>query len=292
MKIYNFGSINIDHFYALPHFPDPGETLHSQSYSESLGGKGANQSIAAARAGASVFHIGAIGKKDVQILDILRQAGVNCDHVTRMDAATGHAIIYVETGVSKENQIVLVSGANTENSFEAVEQALAGAVPGDILLLQNETNIVSQVAEFAQKKGMQVVYTAAPFDAAAVKAVLPFVSTLVMNKGESEQICAALDCELPDLDVSEIVVTLGSDGAYWRSNKTGEVVTVDGVKVEVKDTTAAGDTFLGYWAAGVSLGQTTREAMLWAADAAALKVTREGTADVIPTAAEVLSFKA
>lgn len=290
MAIYNFGSINIDHFYRLPHFPVRGETLSSEGYSTGIGGKGANQSVAAAKAGAKVLHIGALGKGDAEVKQKLQSHGVDCQFVTLVDGPSGHANIYVEASESRENMIVLAPGANLSHHRKEIENALSQATADDYFLLQNETNMVIEAAQFAQEKGAKIIYSAAPFDAAAVSKVLPYVTILVMNEGEAAQLCAAFDQTLEEIDVPEVIVTRGDKGAFWRSNKTGEVIEVESPKVTVSDTTGAGDTFLGYFSAGVDKGFNVSSALDWGVKAAALKVTRNGTADAIPTAAEVEAF--
>ncbi len=285
--IYNLGSINIDHFYQVPHLPAPGETLAASGYRMGLGGKGANQSVAAARAGARVAHIGAVGPEGRWAVDRLAGWGVNVDHIARLDVPTGHAIINVDA--AGENNIVLFAGANRAMPFALIERALAGAGPGDMLILQNETAHQPDAARLARQRGAMVVYSAAPFDVQAVRAVLDQVTLLILNAVEAEQLCAALGRGLDDLDVPEILVTRGADGADWRS-RAGKRAFAAARKVAVVDTTGAGDTFAGYFVAGRDGGLSPEAALHRAAAAAALKVTRAGTADAIPEAAEVEAF--
>lgn len=287
--IFNLGSINIDHFYRVPHLPAPGETLAASGYAMGLGGKGANQSAAAAKAGAKVAHIGAVGAEGVWARDRLQGWGVNVDHVAVIDGPSGHAIINVDDG--GENNIVLFPGANRAMPFELVERALAGASAGDLLILQNETAHQAEAAALAQAKGMQVIYSAAPFDVAAVRAVLGQVTVLALNAVEAEQLCAALGCGLDRIEVPEILVTRGAQGAEWHSRAGGHAAAA-ALKVAAVDTTGAGDTFAGYFAAGRDRGLAPQAALEWAGAAAALKVTRRGTADAIPIAAEVAAFLA
>ena len=290
MAIYNLGSINIDRFYALPHLPQPGETLGALRHSVGLGGKGMNQSVAAARAGATVKHIGAIGKADGWVRERIESYGVDCQYVRELDGTTGHAVIYVDE--AGENTIVLDPGTNAKQDSEFVIEAIDSAAAGDTLLLQNETNLQPHAATFAMVKGMRVIYSAAPFSVAAIKALVPDVSMVVMNSIEAAQLCREMNITLEQIPAPQVLVTLGSKGAMWRSNETGEVIEVTSPKVTAVDTTAAGDTFAGYFAAGLDLGMPVRDAMEWATQAAALKVTRHGTADAIPTAADVEVFRA
>lgn len=287
--IYNLGSINIDHFYRVPHLPAPGETLAASAYHSGLGGKGANQSAAAAKAGAKVVHIGAVGPEGSWAIDRLAGWGANVTHIACLETPSGHAIINVDQAA--ENTIILYPGANWALAWDQVEGALAHATSADTLILQNETAHQARAAALAQAKGMRVLYSAAPFDADAVRAVLPHVTTLALNAVEADQLCAALDTSLDAIDVPELLVTRGADGAEWRA-RTGERAFAPALKVTAVDTTGAGDTFVGYFAAGRDQGLSPQDALSWAAAAAALKVTRPGTADAIPLAHEVTAFRA
>lgn len=288
MTIFNLGSINIDHFYRLPHLPAPGETLAATGYSIGLGGKGANQSAAAAKAGAPVVHLGAVGPEGDWAVERLRGWGVDTTGIARLDTPTGHAIINVDA--AGENSIVLFPGANRALPFDAVEQVLIRARPGDTLMLQNETAHQVAAARLARDRGLRVIYSAAPFDVDAVRSMLEYVSILAVNAVEADQLCAAMGVALDTLDVPELLVTRGADGAEWRGG--GQVVTAAPIKVNPVDTTGAGDTFAGYFAAGRDAGLTPGAALGLASAAASLKVTRRGTADAIPTRAEVEAFRA
>lgn len=287
--IYNLGSINIDHFYRVAHLPAPGETLAASAYHTGLGGKGANQSAAAAKAGAHVVHIGAVGPEGHWTIDRLAGWGIDTTHIAHLETPSGHAIINVDPAA--ENTIILYPGANRALSWAPVALALAAATASDTLILQNETAHQAKAAALAQTKGMRVIYSAAPFDADAVRVVLPHVTTLALNAVEADQLCAALNTRLDSLDVPELLVTRGADGAEWRA-RTGARAFAPALKVTPVDTTGAGDTFVGYFAAGRDQGLSPQDALNWAAAAAALKVTRPGTADAIPMAQDVAAFRA
>lgn len=285
--ICNLGSINIDHFYRIPHFPAPGETLSAADYTMGLGGKGANQSAAAAKAGAKVRHIGAVGPEGAWAIDRLAGWGVDVTHIARIGTPTGHAIINVDQAA--ENTIVLYPGANWALPLERVKAALVDATASDTLILQNETAHQDEAAAIARAKGLQVIYSAAPFDIAAVRAILPHVTILALNAVEADQLCAALNLTLDQIDVPELLVTRGAEGAEWRA-RDGQRAFAPALKVTPVDTTGAGDTFVGYFAAGRDMGLSPADALIWAGAAAGLKVTRKGTADAIPSAAEVEAF--
>ena len=285
MTVWNLGSINIDHVYRVPHLPQPGETLAAGNYSMGLGGKGGNQSVAAARAGAHTCHIGAVGAEGRWVLDLLAGYGVDVTHVTVGQVPSGHAIIYVDP--QAENVIVTFAGANHSASSASVEAALAGAVPADTLLLQNETSAQVEAARFARARGLRVIYSAAPFQVEAVRAVLPHVSMLVMNAGEAAELRTAFG-EMPPIDT---IVTRGADGAEWLSPGS-EPVYVPSFRVTAVDTTGAGDCFIGMLAAALDAGADRPVAMRRAAAAAALQVTRAGAAQGMPLASEVDAFLA
>lgn len=286
MTIYNLGSINIDHVYRLAALPQAGETIHSQSYAQGLGGKGANQSVAAARAGAHVRHLGAMGADDEWVIERLQDAGVDTSGVARLpDQATGHAIILVEAAA--ENSIVIHAGANGALPTELVSHDLTGIGPGDLLLMQNETTLQAEAAARAKAAGARVIYSAAPFEIEALRAVLPHVSILAVNDGEARQTFAAFGEDLP---VEGLLITRGAEGAEYRDLVSGEVIRQPAFRVEAVDTTGAGDCFAGWFAAGLARGEDVATALRHASAAAALQVTRKGAGDAMPDRAEVLEF--
>ncbi|MBP0483301.1 ribokinase [Sagittula salina] len=286
--IYNLGSINADLFYALPHLPQPGETLASQSFSRGLGGKGANMSVAAARAGARCAHIGAVGADGAWAVQRLMEYGVDTRLIRTSEEATGHALILVDA--AGENAIVLFPGANRALSEMDLALALSEATAADIFLCQNETNLQLEGAERASALGMRVAYAAAPFDAEAVRAVLPLLDLLVLNEVEARQLEAATGRAADTLPVRDVVITLGAKGCRWHNTDTGATQDFAAPKVTPVDTTGAGDTFTGYLLAGLDRGMPMAQAIGLAQKAGALMVTRHGTADVIPDLKEVQAF--
>jgi len=285
MAVFTLGSVNVDHVYRVPHLPAPGETLAAHALNTMLGGKGANQSVAAARAGAEVRHIGAVGADGHWAVAELAGFGVDVAHVAEVDHPTGHAIISVDP--AGENAILLFPGANRAQCGAEIARALAGAGPGDTLLLQNETSHQAEAAQIARGRGMRVVYSAAPFEVAAVQAVLPQLSLLVVNAVEAAQLRAALG----EVTAPDLIVTHGADGAEWIAN-SGGTVTVSAFSVTPVDTTGAGDCFIGSLVAALDAGAGREEALRYAAAAAALQVTRAGTAQAMPSRDEVLAFLA
>lgn len=286
--IYNLGSINADYTYRVPHLPAPGETLAASDLLRGLGGKGANQSVAAALAGSHVCHIGAVGSDGAWAVDAMAGYGVDTSHIAQVDAPTAHAIINVDP--AGENAIVIFPGANENQSLNRLEAAFSNAGIGDSLLLQNETNLQVEAAKLAKDKGLRVIYSAAPFAAPAVQAMLPHVDLLVMNAVESEQLSDALGVSLSGLPVPQLLITHGANGVDWI--EAGNTLHIDAFPVTPVDTTGAGDCFIGYVAAGLDQGLDPAAALRLGAAAAALQVQKPGTAQAIPTRADVDAFLA
>lgn len=283
--IWNLGSINVDHFYGVGHLPKAGETVTARTYAQGLGGKGANMSVAAARGGARVAHIGAIGRDSGWIRNRLLEYGVEVSHVTPVEAPTGQAVVCVEE--AGENAIVVLPGANHELTEDMIGAALSNGRTGDILLMQNETNGQEVAARLAKTLGLRVAYAAAPFDASAVQAVLPDTDLLVLNEVEAAQLEAAVGVPLHELSVPDIVVTLGARGCKWFGAGEKQPLTLPAYAAEVVDTTGAGDTFTGFLVAALDRGEDMRAALDLALRAASLMVARQGTADVIPDLKEI-----
>ena len=284
--ICNLGSINADNFYQVPHLPESGETLAATSFDRGLGGKGANMSVAAARAGARVVHIGAVGADGDWAKDRLLEYGVDTQHISKVTSPTGHANICVDPG--GENSIVLYPGANHAITKQMIGAALSEASPGDFLLMQNETLGQNYAAETAQTLGLRVAYAAAPFDADAVAGMAKVADLLILNEVEAAQLLAATGQEITDLPVDDVIVTLGGDGCKWVSNTGKTAQTYAAYPADPVDTTGAGDTFTGYLLAGLDRGMDMADAIDLAMRAGALMVARHGTADVIPDLKEIL----
>lgn len=283
MTIFNLGSINIDKTYLVPRLPGPGETLAATAVSQGLGGKGANMSVAAARAAGRAVHVGAIGADGRWARDRLMEYGVDTRHIAEVPGETGHAVIAVsEDG---ENQILIWPGANDLIAEDQLATALRDARPGDWVVTQNETNAQEEAARLAKAQGLSLLYAAAPFEVAAVQAVLPQVNLLVLNAVEAAQLAEALGRDLAALGVRDVVVTLGADGCR-HVGPEGETHHPAFPATPI-DTTGAGDTFTGYLVAGLDRGQPIAQAIRTAQRAAALMVARVGTADVIPDLREV-----
>ena len=283
-KVINCGSLNIDHVYHVPHIVRPGETIACDKLDRHAGGKGANQSLALGRAGVETLHVGQVGRDGLFLKEGLAAAGVDVDFVDVVDEPTGHAIIQV--AADGENAITLFPGANRSIPEALLSAAFARAAAGDVLLLQNETNVNLLAMRKASALGMTICLNPAPFDAAIERLPLESLGILVVNETEGEGLagCTGLDDVIPALarrcPKADIIITLGGEGAVGFSR--GTTVFLPARKVAVVDTTAAGDTFIGYYLAGRVRGMAMDECMRLGRLAASICVGRPGAADSIP----------
>lgn len=293
MRVLCFGSLNIDYVYAVPHFTGAGETLAATARHTFPGGKGLNQSVAMARAGLEVWHAGAVGTDGGFLTELLAREGVRTDHIAVLpEVPTGHAVIQTEPGGN--NCILLYGGANRAVTEEFADAVLSRFGQGDLLVLQNEISALSHIIAAGKARGMTVVLNPSPLDENIGKLPLESVDLFLLNEVEAGQLsgqtvtaenAAAAAAELrrhfPEAD---IVLTLGAQGAVYAGS---ECFRIPAVQVAAVDTTAAGDTFTGYFLAGIAEGLTPRAAMERAAKAAAIACTRPGAAPSVPYAAEV-----
>lgn len=298
MKVLNFGSLNIDYVYSLDHFVQKGETIASDELHIFSGGKGLNQSVALGRAGVETYHAGAIGPDGEFLLEILREAGVRTELVKCCtEIRTGNAIIQKDK--SGDNCIILYGGANRAMTREQVDETLAQFAAGDFLVLQNEINEVDYIMEKAHEKGMRVVLNPSPMDERIFAMPLSLVDYFLLNEVEAGQLLHLPHAEETDgKELAErlserfpdavIVLTLGSRGSVCLCDGA---LTEQGIyRVETVDTTAAGDTFTGYFLAGIMKGFPIAEAMDLAARAAAIAVSGAGAAPSIPDMERVRTF--
>ncbi|MBB6481600.1 PfkB family carbohydrate kinase [Spirochaeta isovalerica] len=290
MKILNFGSLNIDLVFRVDHIILPGETLSGGDVEYFAGGKGANQSVALSKAGAEVFHGGKIGEDGRWLLDKLNSYGVNTDFVKVYDGPSGQAIIQLTP--RGENSIILSAGGNRKIEEKDIEQTLSSFSEGDYLVLQNEINGTEGIIRRAREKGMRICINPAPFDSSILSWPLDLVDILIVNEHEGAGLAGASGAFEEILDKltrlfpgKDIVMTAGVEGAYYGCDD--ERIHVPAVKADAVDTTAAGDTFLGYYLAARIDGTDVRKAMEMAAEASAVTVSRPGAMDSIPFAAEL-----
>ena len=294
MKIYNLGSLNIDYVYSVPHFVQPGETLSSAKLEIFPGGKGMNQSVALAKAGARVIHGGRIGDNGGFLKDILGQAGADTSFVAVDASSTGHAMIQVDE--NGQNCILLFSGANHSFTEEFVREILADAQAGDIILLQNEINLLDVIFAVAAEKQLQIAFNPSPFTEDLLKLPLHQVKWWLCNEIEGGQLTGKSDPEEILISMQEkfpgssIVLTLGKDGCMFTDGK--QVLRQPIFPVKAVDTTAAGDTFTGFFLASVAEGKAVADALRIASRASSIAVSRMAASSSVPTLAEVLSAEA
>jgi ribokinase len=292
VKILNFGSLNIDHVYQVAHFVRPGETLASHAYAKHVGGKGLNQSLALARAGAQVYHAGCIGEDGLFLKQLLDQDGADTRYVRTVKGASGHAMIQVnEQG---ENCIILHGGANQRVTTHMMYDVLESFGTADLLLLQNEVNDIAQIMNLAKQRGMHIVFNPAPMNAAVKEYPLELVDYFILNEIEAAELAGLSVQEAGELGAEQtigkltalfprakIVMTLGKQGVCFACGD--EVfLKVEAKKVSAVDTTAAGDTFTGYFMAGLVKGKDMETCLRQGCEASAVCVTKEGAADSIP----------
>jgi len=293
MKILNFGSINLDYVYRVPHIVRPGETIPSKSFKVFAGGKGANQSVALAKAGATVIHAGKVGSQDRWLVDRLAKMGVDTRFIEMTKDSTGHAIIQVDD--NGENAIFLFQGANMQIERRHIDSVFSAMEEDALLLLQNEISEIPYIISTAREKNMKVCLNPAPFDDSVCRYPLDLVNILVFNETEGqgltgkepeEEIITELARRFPQCT---IILTLGAEGAVYHC--AGEHIRVPAPKVQAVDTTAAGDTFIGYFLALYAEGMDPRFCLENACRAASICVTRHGASDSIPERHTVMAKK-
>lgn len=287
--ILNVGSINIDHTYRVPHLVKPGETLASRDLVTGLGGKGANQSVALANAGASVSHIGRVSSSDQWAVELMASHGVDMTLTQLVDEPSGHAIIQVDDHA--ENAIVLHGGANQTFDSIALKKTLQQYAHADMLLLQNECNLVADTFEFARSLDLTLAFNPAPMSEEINALPLDQLDTLIVNQGEAQALTRKTEVEdiikqlMQRLPKTRVVITLGKSGAKLIHNK--HVTHANNPRVSAIDTTCAGDTFVGFFLAGLSNKLSDTAALETACRAASLAVTRPGAIASIPTLADL-----
>lgn len=289
MKILNFGSLNLDYVYDVDHFVLPGETMSSLDLFINCGGKGLNQSIAAAKAGNVVYHAGVVGSGGDMLVKELEKNGVDVSYMQTTDQPNGHAIIQVDQ--NGQNCIILYGGTNQMLTKEYIDATLDSFGKEGLVLLQNETNLVGYIIEEAHKKGLKTALNAAPMNEKVLGYPLDLLDWLIVNEVEGSQIagCSPEDDILPVLKEKyphcSILLTLGSRGACCFHN--GETYIIPCHKVDVVDTTAAGDTFSGYFLYSMLNGGTVPEALQLASAASAIAIGKKGASDSVPLKADL-----
>lgn len=289
MKVLNFGSLNYDYVYKVDHVITPGETMDTAGMETHFGGKGLNQSIALSRAGVPVKHAGMVGEDGQGFLDLCEKSGVDTSLIRKVSGKSGHTIIQLDKNA--QNCILLYGGSNRMITKEYVDEVFSEFEEGDIVLLQNEVNEMPYIIDTAYKKGMRIVLNPSPFNEALLACDMGKISVFLLNEIEGFQISGEkepekiLDKMMEQFPEAQVVLTLGSDGVVYRDKQETHRQGI--FRVKPVDTTAAGDTFTGYFIASMVNGLQIPEALRLCAKASAIAVSRMGAANSIPTAAEV-----
>lgn len=290
MKLLNFGSLNLDYVYAVSHMVKPGETLAALDRHTFCGGKGLNQSIALSKAGVTVFHAGMVGEDGDILIKAGKEAGVNMEYVKKIPGSSGHTVIQVDE--DGQNCILLYRGANGEMTEEYIDWVLSHFEKGDILLLQNEINLLNDIIDKAYEAGFVIILNPSPYNSSLEVCDFHKVSLFLLNEVEGRQmtgegeITRMLEKLKADYPKAKVLLTLGQEGSVYQYQEEQYWQKI--YQVKTVDTTAAGDTFTGYFIASMMKGMSVQEGMDRAAKASAIAVSRKGAASSIPVQAEVV----
>lgn len=290
MSVLSIGSMNLDYVYQVPHLALPGESLMATAMSTNAGGKGLNQALALARAGVCVRHAGCIGEAGTVLRDLLANNGVDVSLVQVVDVPQGSAVIQVSSE-SAQNSIVVFGGSNRAFGKAQVMIVLDAALPTDRVVLQNEISCMDVILAECARRGLPVVFNPAPYSDDVASMDLSSVEWLIVNEVEAEQLTGTGDPDEAQAVVAKrwpktnLVVTLGERGCVCFA--AGERIYQPAFAVDAVDTTAAGDTFIGYFVAGLEEGLPVKDCLRLASQASALAVTRPGAAPSIPRRSEL-----
>lgn len=291
-KVLCFGSLNIDYVYKVDHFVKKGETISSRALNVYSGGKGLNQSVTLGKAGCEAYHAGLIGEDGKFLLDILCDSGVDVSLVgISEDIRSGNALI--QNDAEGDNCIILYPGANFAITAEQAESVLENFGRGDYIVLQNEISELAYIVKRAKEKGMVIVLNPSPMNANLTQDILDAADWMVLNEIEAmqltgstgdgeEELTEALRKHFPN---ARFVLTLGERGSCYIDAE--RKVRQDIFKTEVVDTTAAGDTYTGYFIAGLLRGWDMEKCLRVAAKASSITVSRAGAAPSVPWMKEV-----
>lgn len=291
-KVLIYGSLNLDHVYEVDHIVSPGETIASKSLQTFCGGKGLNQAIAFAKAGAETYIAGKIGRDGETLNLTCEQYGVHTDFLVTCDSPSGSAVIQVDR--NGQNSILLFGGANQKQSKAEIDETIKNFEKGDFLVLQNEINELTYLIGAAQKRGMEIVLNPSPYHPDLLECGLQNLSWLILNEVEAfqmtgkERVAEILESLNNLCPSAKIVLTMGKEDAVCR--KDNKIFKQTCYRTQVIDTTAAGDTFTGYFFAEILKHGTIEKALDMAARAASITVSRTGAAEAIPCLEEVFDL--
>jgi len=295
------GSLNMDLVTRAPRLPKGGETLIGHSFDTVSGGKGANQAVAAARLGAQVAMVGCVGNDDygVQLREALLAEQIDCQAVSTVEDSSGVALIVVDD--NSQNAIVIVAGANGAMTPAVIDRFDAVLQAADVIICQLEIPdaTVGHALKRARALGKTVILNPAPASRplpadwfAAIDYLIPNESEAAALSGlpvDSLQSAESAASQLIAMGAGKVIITLGAQGSLFANGKGFEHFPAP--KVKAVDTTAAGDTFVGGFAAALASGKSEAEAIRYGQVAAALSVTRAGAQPSIPAMSDVQAFK-
>jgi ribokinase len=299
-KIVVIGSSNVDLLMKMDHLPEKGETVTDAEFFQVYGGKGANQAVAAARAGGNVAFVNSVGEDAYtpQMVQNYKNDGIDTRYVFQeKDIASGHALIMI--GGEGMNYLSVAPGANYKLTPQKIDEAMPVFDEAAIIVMQYEIQekTIKYVIDLANRKKIPVLWNCAPARAFDLS-YIPKINILVLNEVEAGFLAemtveTEADAEkaaqkLVDRGVEKVIITLGSKGAFVVTKN--EKVSVPAFKVEAVDTTAAGDTFCGAFAVALVEGKSLKEALQFASAAAAISVTRIGAHPSAPTRIEIDTF--
>ncbi|AEB72990.1 ribokinase [Lentilactobacillus buchneri] len=297
-KVVVLGSLNVDTTLHIDQMPKPGETISAKSKTNSAGGKGANQAVAAARSGAQTSFIGQVGddSNGIFMIDALKLDGINTDHVgiNQVDG-TGSAVILLDS--QGQNSIMVYGGANQAMKTEVIADSQALIKSADILISEFETpqEVTYEAFKLAKQHGVTTILNPAPASK-IIYGLLEVTDLIVPNETESATLTGievndtdSMDqnaAKFSEMGIDNLIITVGDRGAYYHTPSNSGFVPA--FKVKAKDTTAAGDTFIGAFSSQINQDLSNIEAALvYAQKASSITVQRLGALPSIPTAEEI-----
>ncbi len=290
MRVLVFGSANIDRTYQVDHFANAMETVSAGKMESFCGGKGFNQAIAFARAGSNVHFAGAVGNDGKPLIDTLEKEGIGIEHLKETGEPSGHAIIQVTP--DGQNSIIILAGANASVTHEDVDRVLASFAKGTLVVLQNEISSVDYIIEQAKEREMLVALNPSPFNVRIDLYDFSKVDYILVNEVEAALLSGCFEVEgMADAvhkkyPGANVVLTLGGKGSVFVG-KDGATLVSGVLRTDVVDTTAAGDTYTGFFLSKILETKDAKAALRNAAIASGLAVSRSGASQSIPTFEEV-----
>lgn len=289
MKICCLGSLNIDMVFNMEKFVKPKETIHSNNLNLFAGGKGLNQAIAIKKTDSDVFMAGTIGKDGDILLKECDKHNLDRNYVRKIEGNSGLAVIQVNK--RGENCIILYDGANKKNDKCFIDEVINSLSENDFIVLQNEINDLEYILKKSKERNLTVFLNPSPIEDNIMRLSLELCDYIILNEVEGESLSGKSDYKevvsfLSNKYNNNIILTVGEKGVYFNKDKA--IIHKESMKVEVVDTTGAGDTFTGYFIGMLSRGLELEKAIEIGIKAAGISVTREGASESIPSVEEVL----